>query len=312
MAVALQPLYFENLNLSGAGASGLARVRAPRLFGIDFAARGPRGLTDRPAFTILVLVVLVLCALAVSNLRRNGTGRRFLAVRANEQAAAAAGINVARTKLLAFAIGSAIAGIGGVLLGVKQSEISGASFISQASLTYLAFAYLGGITSVNGAMVGGLLAPSAFIAVTSNYFLVGANIATYMTIIAGAALVAMAIASPNGIAPTMQRHLRRLGRWLVHARAVEWRRAVTRFGPTIAAGLAAGYLIWPARNSTDSVLWMPVLGAAIALVLRVGVLRLTQRVRVAPTQRAVGGEERCPGAPTNSAEEPQRTGNVWS
>ena len=58
---------------------------------------------------------MVLCLLAalVSNLRRSGTGRRFLAVRANERAAAAAGIEVPRTKLLAFAIASGIAGVGG-------------------------------------------------------------------------------------------------------------------------------------------------------------------------------------------------------
>lgn len=212
VAVALQPLFFENTKLSGAGANGLAHIRAPRLFGIDFTPRGPDGISDRPAFTILLLVAVVLVALAVSNLRRNGTGRRFLAVRANERAAAAAGINVPRTKLLAFAIGSGIAGLGGVLLSAKQIDVSGASFISQASLTYLAFAYIGGITSVNGAIVGGLLAPSALFTVTSNYFLAGTNIDSYITLIGGAALVVMAIVSPNGIAPGMQRHLQALGR----------------------------------------------------------------------------------------------------
>ena len=217
-AVALQPLVFENTDLSGAGANGLAHVRAPQLFGIDLTPRGGDGISDRPAFTILVLVVLVLVAVAVSNLRRNGTGRRFLAVRANERAAASAGINVGRTKLLAFAIGSGIAGIGGVLLGAKQVDVSGASFISQASLTYLAFAYIGGITSVNGAIIGGLLAPSALFAVTSNYFLAGTNIDTYVTLIGGAALVVMAIVSPNGIAPGLQNQLQRLGRSLGRAR----------------------------------------------------------------------------------------------
>jgi ABC-type branched-subunit amino acid transport system permease subunit len=252
-------------------------VRGPSLFGINFAARGDRGLTDRPAFTILVLVALVLCAVGVSNLRRNGTGRRFLAVRANERAAASAGINVARTMLLAFAIGSAIAGIGGVLLGVKESEVSAANFISLASLTYLAFAYIGGVTSVNGAMVGGLLAPSAIFAVTSNYFLAGTNINEYITIIGGTALVLIAIFSPNGIAPGLQHQLQMFGRWLVDARAAEWRRAIVRFGPTAAAGLVVGYLIWPASDSRNSVVWMPMLGAAIALLARTIVLRLARR-----------------------------------
>ena len=215
VAVVLQPLYFENKIISGVSPNGLEPVRAPSLFGISFSARGDGGLLDRPAFTILVLVALVFVALGVSNVRRNGTGRRFLAVRANERAAASAGIDVSRTKLLAFAIGSGIAGIGGVLLGVQQGDVSGASFISQASLTYLAFAYLGGITSVNGAIVGGLLAPSAFLTVMSDYFLRSASINKYLTIIGGAGLVLMTIVSPNGIAPGLQRQLQTLGRRLV-------------------------------------------------------------------------------------------------
>jgi branched-chain amino acid transport system permease protein len=277
VAVALQPLYFQNNDLSGAGANGLAVVRAPFLFGASLAARGDHGLSDRPAFTILVLVALVLCSLAVANLRRNGTGRRFLAVRANERAAASVGIDVSRTKLLAFGIGSAIAGTGGVLLAVKQGELSGASFISQASLTYLAFAYLGGITSVNGAIVGGILAPSAFFTVTSNYFLAGTNIDKYITIVGGAALALMAIVSPNGIAPGLQRQLQILGRWLLAARAAEWRRAVARFGPTVAIGIVAGYVIWPARDSDASAIWMPLLGAAVALAARALLLGIIRR-----------------------------------
>ncbi len=279
VAVLLQPLYFENRVLSGVGADGLQPVRGPRVFGVEFAARGERGLIDRPAFTILALVALVVCALAVSNLRRNGTGRRFLAVRANERAAASAGIDVPRTKLLAFALGSGIAGLGGVLLGVQQSDVSAASFTSQSSLKLLAFAYLGGITSVNGAIVGGVLAPSALFAITSDYFLGGTSIDRYITVIGGAALVLMTIVSPDGIAPALQRQGHRLGRWLVYARAEQWRGALARLGPTLAAGLFVGYAIWPANDSRKSVVWMPLLGAAIALGVRAAVLRLARRWR---------------------------------
>ena len=79
-------------------------------------------------------------------------------------------------QLLAFGIGAGIAGLGGVMLAFKQNDVSSANFVFQASLTYLAFAYLGGITSVNGAIVGGLLAPSAIIAVTSNTRRPGARV----------------------------------------------------------------------------------------------------------------------------------------
>lgn len=212
VAVMLQPLYFQNSRLSGVGADGLQPVRAPTVFGQSFSARSDRGLIDRPAFTIFLLLALVLAAIAVSNLRRNGTGRRFLAVRANERAAASAGINVARTKLLAFGIGSGLAGIGGIMLGVQQSDVSAASFVSQASLTYLAFAYLGGITSVNGALLGGLLAPSALVAVTIDQLVGGGSIDKFVTVIGGAALVIVTIMSPNGLAPAGQRLLAKASR----------------------------------------------------------------------------------------------------
>ncbi len=106
----------------------------------------------------------------VANVRRAGLGRRFLAVRANERAAAAAGINVARTKLLAFGISAAIAGIGGVMLGFKQVEVSSANFPFQASLACSPSPTSAGSPRSTVPIVGGLLVAGGFVAVTSNYF----------------------------------------------------------------------------------------------------------------------------------------------
>ncbi|MET0909563.1 MAG: ABC transporter permease, partial [Ilumatobacteraceae bacterium] len=136
-AISLQTLYLENQSLTDLSAGAPANVHGATFLGIDLSSTGAKGQLDRPAFAIFVLVVLVLCAVAVANLRRNGTGRRFLAVRANERAAAAAGINVARTKLLAFAVASGIAGIGGVMLGFKQNDVSSANFVYQSSIVFL-------------------------------------------------------------------------------------------------------------------------------------------------------------------------------
>ena len=209
VAVALQPTFFDNGSVSGLGANALVHISKPTAFGLDLSPVGNRGVSDRPAFIIFAVIVLVLCAVAVANLRRNGTGRRFLAVRANERAAAASGINVMRTKLLAFAISSAIAGIGGVMLGIKQGDVSSANFISQASLTILTFAFVGGITSINGAIIGAFFAPAALFTVSTNYFLSGTNIERYVTVIGGGAVVLMSSANPNGIAPTAQRAIQR-------------------------------------------------------------------------------------------------------
>lgn len=267
-AISLQTLYLENQSLTDISAGAPANVRPASFFGIGLASTGDRGQLDRPAFAIFVLVVLILCAVAVANLRRNGTGRRFLAVRANERAAAAAGINVSRTKLLAFAIAAAIAGIGGVMLGFKQNDVSSANFVYQASIVFLAFAYLGGITSINGALIGGLLAPAGVITVTSNYFFAGTNIDRYVAVIGGASLVFTAIIHPEGIAPFFQTILQHFGRWLRRARGAEWAVVGKRLGPFAALGAVLGALVWPVRVDTYSWFWMPLLGAFLALFIR--------------------------------------------
>ena len=89
MAVAVEQLVLASPPLShGAGGSS---APPPTLFGIDLRVTGTGDANFRPAFGFTVLVVLVLCGLGVANLRRNRTGLRWLAVRANERAAAAAG-----------------------------------------------------------------------------------------------------------------------------------------------------------------------------------------------------------------------------
>ena len=143
-----------------AGGVDGAPVPPPRLFGIGFGPNDSGSLDGKlpnPWFGILCLAVVALLGLLVANLRRSATGRHMLSVRANERAAAAAGVNVAGTKLLAFAIAAFIAGIGGALSGYRFGAVSPVFFGSLASLLFLAFAYLGGISSVTGAVVGGCL-----------------------------------------------------------------------------------------------------------------------------------------------------------
>jgi len=267
-AISLQTLYFENPKLTGLTAGAPANVRPASIFGVDLKSIGDRGLKDRPEFTIFVLVVLLCCIALVANLRRNGTGRRFLAVRANERAAAAAGINVARTKLLAFGIAAGIAGIGGVMLGFNQNDVSSAGFVYQASLAYLAFAYLGGITSINGAVVGGLLAPAGLIALTGAYFFADAEIENYTAIAGGLGMIITAIQNPSGLAPTLQPLFQHFGRWLRTARGPEWAAAGKRLGPTFLVGAVLGALVWPIRVDSYSWFWMPLLGGFLALMIR--------------------------------------------
>jgi branched-subunit amino acid ABC-type transport system permease component len=215
-AVALQALYFENVVITQLRAGVPAYVKDPTIFGLDVGARSAREQNENPAFVIFAAIVLAACAVAVANVRRTGVGRRFLAVRANERAAAAAGLNVSRTNLLAFAMSAAIAGIGGLMLGFKQVEVSSANFAYGASLSVLAFAYLAGITSINGAIVAGMLL-SALVPTTSNYFFAGTNIDSYIGLLSGLGIIVTAIIHPEGVAPFFAGAMRHAGNWLVTA-----------------------------------------------------------------------------------------------
>ena len=203
-AIAVQSIYLENDELTELRAGVPAFIKTPTFFGFNIGSRSDRVQNERPSFAIFLVIVLALVAMGIANLRRTGTGRRFLAVRANERAAAAAGINVARTKLLAFGLSAGIAGVGGVLLAFKQVEVSSANFPYQLSLIVLAFAFLAGITSINGGMVAGALVAGSLVAVFGNFFLRDARLENYTTLLGWMGLVVTAIIHPSGIAPSSQ------------------------------------------------------------------------------------------------------------
>jgi branched-chain amino acid transport system permease protein len=147
-------------------------------------------------FGVVALAVVTAVALGVAALRRGPPGRRFLAVRANERAAAACGIDLTATKLAAFALSAFVAGVGGTLLGYGQGRLSFASFGVFVSLAYLAVTYLGGIAGISGALVGGLLVPGGLV-----FSLAGGR---FQLLASGLGLIAVAILRPQGIVGSRQ------------------------------------------------------------------------------------------------------------
>jgi ABC-type branched-subunit amino acid transport system permease subunit len=207
-AVAVENLYFDNPKYTG-GFTG-APVPDPKVFGVDLSiTKGSSFPTV--TFALLCLAILLVLALAVMNLRHSGTGRRMLAVRDNERAAAAAGVSVAATKLMAFGLSAFIAGLGGTLIAYQRTNLSAASFGIFTSLTFLAIAYLGGITTVQGSMWGGLLATGGlgFYALDRAF-----GLGPYQTLIAGLGLILTAVLNQEGIAGAMQQTRRQIAsRW---------------------------------------------------------------------------------------------------
>jgi branched-chain amino acid transport system permease protein len=193
IAVVFDDSLFRSPTFVGRG--GVAVVEPPRLAGVDLGIVGSGQFPDR-RFGYLVLAVAVLCALLVGRVTRGSYGRRFLAIRSNERAAAAVGISVVRTKVLGAGLASFVAAIAGVMFAYKSTTFNGGGLTSADGLALLALAYLGGIGSVSGAVIGGVLAPSGLfvVAILGG----GSSIAQYL--LTGCGLILVAVKFPAGIA----------------------------------------------------------------------------------------------------------------
>jgi branched-chain amino acid transport system permease protein len=186
-------------------------VAPAELFGLDLARQQGSNIS-RLAFSIMVLVVAALMVAVFIRVASGTMGRAFLAVRANERAAASAGIDVQLVKIVGFAFSAFIAGVAGCLLGYATGRISASSFEVFAGLSVLAVAYLGGITSWPGALIAGALAPLGIVhTFVEHFWSTGDNYA----LVAGILLILTAILNPVGIAgavPQQVAHLRHLTR----------------------------------------------------------------------------------------------------
>jgi branched-chain amino acid transport system permease protein len=120
------------------------------LFGTDF------GIEFRYYFWAL-LIIITLVILVLRNLERSRLGRAWVAIREDEVAAAATGINTVSTKLLAFAIGASVSGFAGAFYGAELGIVTPEDFRFAVSVTALTTVVLGGIGNNTGAAVGGLL-----------------------------------------------------------------------------------------------------------------------------------------------------------
>lgn len=192
-ALAIERFVFGNYSLTPPSGNPIDK---PELFGMSFAVREGRDLA-RIEFSFMVLAVVALVMFMFIRIARGDTGRAFLAVRANERAAASAGIDVRRTKLMGFGVSAFIAGVAGCLLGYSHGQLSAESFSLVVGLQVFAFAYLGGITSFGGALVAGMLGPLGLIYTAMHQWF---EMGDYYHLISGLALILTAILNPSGIA----------------------------------------------------------------------------------------------------------------
>ncbi len=201
-AVAIENFGFGNAAW-GAQATG-SPVSRLHLFGLNLSPtagfRGIDGKVPSPVFGFVVLIVLILLCILVAAVRRGTIGQKMLAVRSNERAAAAAGIDVRRVKLTAFMVSALIAGICGALYAYNFGTVSSDLFGSVNSLVIIAYAYFGGITMITGALFAGLgatqgLIPQAF----DSWWGLSGN---WVLLIGAVGLLVTLVGNPDGVAGT--------------------------------------------------------------------------------------------------------------
>jgi branched-chain amino acid transport system permease protein len=110
---------------------------------------------DQKLYFIFLLIAVVVAWMA-SNLHRSNAGRAMMAVRDHDLAAAALGVDPARTKILAFGISSFLAGVAGAMFALQQRTITVEYFDLIVSIDYIAMIVLGGIGTVFGAVAGAI------------------------------------------------------------------------------------------------------------------------------------------------------------
>ena len=206
-ATRLKGPYLAGMTLLFALAVPSVADKWPATFGGDqglttSVPTAPGSLTAEEWLTQIQIAVALVVMVLLANLLWSRYGRAFRAVRDDEIAASLAGIHVARTKVMAFAISAGCAGLGGALLSLSTGVVNTGEFPLTLSIQLLAAMVLGGTGTLIGMVWGGILLvymPQWSTSLSSDFNLgTGAN-AYLATIIFGVVLIVAMIAAPNGI-----------------------------------------------------------------------------------------------------------------
>ncbi|HEV7536290.1 MAG TPA: branched-chain amino acid ABC transporter permease, partial [Acidimicrobiia bacterium] len=157
-------------------------VERPTLLFFDFG--------DERSMYFLCVAALVASIIVVVNVRKSRFGRVLIALRESEQNVAAFGIGAVRMRLAAFAFSGALAGFAGAIFAHQQRGLNADSFAATASIDIFVLAVLGGIGSVNGALLG------SFYFNVSRYFI---HSALFAGIVGSGGTLLLLYVSPGGL-----------------------------------------------------------------------------------------------------------------
>lgn len=205
----------EPINVTN-GPKGLATIDPIRIGSVDFSAATHLGgvtVSSPIKYYYVLLGVLILVIVINLRLQNSRIGRAWEAIREDELAARAMGINTPRLKLLAFAMGASFGGIAGGLFAAMQGFISPESFVLTESVMVLAMVVLGGMGNIRGVILGALLL--SFVPELLRYTVEPAQQALFgrmlidpdviRMVLFGLAMVVMMLVRPAGLLPSAVR-----------------------------------------------------------------------------------------------------------
>ena len=221
----------QSMAFNGALGGSIEGILLPNinLFGLNI-----NPVTHPQRYAITAFLVMGLLALFTAWLRRTALGRTLLAVRGNERAAAASGINLAIGKVFGFALGGAIAGIGGVLLAFSQPVATFGGYDPISGLNYLVEAVIGGVGFIGGALFGSTLSTASLGSLISLHW---QSVDLYIPLIGAAALLATLVTNPDGWAYQVSRFVR--SKLPMRIRADAGNQSITALSSTPPAAMGA-------------------------------------------------------------------------
>ena len=193
---------FANSKYIGAGLEGGTPVGRVKLFGIEVDA-----FNHPHRWALVSLIAFVLIGLLVANLRRSRTGRRLIAVRTNERAAASLGISVFGVKVYAFAYSAGIAAVAGMLVAFQFQNVQYFSFNAFNSINYVGYAVIGGLGYVLGAVFG---SPLAIGGLGTELLQKTVDLGEWTGVVGAALVIVILLANADGSAEVATRRLRPL------------------------------------------------------------------------------------------------------
>jgi ABC-type branched-subunit amino acid transport system permease subunit len=204
------PIVFTNAEEFTQGINGITGVYKP-----DIPFYGEFTLLNPWPFYILMAVIITLVFIFVYRLQDSRIGRAWMAIREDELAAAANGINTVTTKLLAFGLGASTAGFAGVFNASKLTIVSPDQFYFTVSFTVLAMVVLGGMGNAWGVALGAFILYTIQVVLLkqlNTFFdnvqvpvLSDIDFVEYQYLLYGLALVIMMLVRPEGLFPSQRR-----------------------------------------------------------------------------------------------------------